>query len=67
MTLIIYTSQTEGFKKGIKKVTDHWSIRKVMLVVATVLSLGKGVRNICNYWIKGMKEKTQSQKLQHIL
>lgn len=64
---IIFISQTDCYKKGIKKATDHWSIRKAVLVVATVFYQCKEVRNICNYWIRGMKVETCNQKLQNIL
>lgn len=67
MNDFIYTSPAEGYTKGIKKFTNHWSIREVVLVAATVLFQAKRVRNICNYWIRGMKEETCSQKLQQVL
>lgn len=67
MNNFIYASPAEGYIKGIKKFTNHWSIRKVVLVVATVLFQAERVRNICNYWIRGMKEETCSQKLQQVL
>lgn len=67
MNSITFISQTKCYKKGIKEVTDCWGIRKLVLVVATVFFQCKGVQNVCNYWIRGMKVETCSQKLQHIL